>query len=152
MDQAKPKVKNLKKMLVTAEVLNVEESLDLATIIQATKHEDTRIRRASVYLLGELKDLKALGPLCEALEDQDRVVGRIAARALGKLEDPQVIEPLSKFLVKVADNSDMRCVVVCSISRVARKAGPGVLDQVPGLQAYFTHHCLNVQKVYASLH
>ena len=62
--------------------------------IAALKDENSDVRQAAAYALGEIKDPRAVEPLIAALKDEDSDVRKAAARALGEIKDPRAVEPL----------------------------------------------------------
>jgi len=58
--------------------------------------EDQQQRRIAVSKLGQLKDERAVEPLCRALEDDDIHVRCGAAKALGWLKSPRALRPLMR--------------------------------------------------------
>jgi len=57
-------------------------------LIGALKREDKKIRERSAYLLGEMKDKRAIKPLMELFKDKDENIHRITGIALEKLGEP----------------------------------------------------------------
>lgn len=55
-------------------------------------------RTFAITALGNLKDARALNPLCELLTDADVLVRQSAANALGVLGSPDALEPLRNAL------------------------------------------------------
>jgi len=55
-------------------------------------------RTFAITALGNLKDVRALNPLCELLTDEDVLVRQSAANALGVLGSPDALEPLRNAL------------------------------------------------------
>jgi len=86
-------------------------------IVQASRHENAKVRNRAVMALVEIirvvekyEDLpagrgtvyhmsvKAVGPLVVALKDSDPMIRGSAAEALGKIGDRRVLEPLTQAL------------------------------------------------------
>lgn len=59
--------------------------------------EDSYVRQGAAWALGEIKDLRAIGPLIFAIKDKDLDVRLRAAKALVKIGTPAV-EPLIEAL------------------------------------------------------
>ncbi len=55
-------------------------------------------REGAAERLGEMRDTRAVEPLCRALGDWDPEVRRIAAEALGEIPDVRAIAPLKPLV------------------------------------------------------
>ena len=66
--------------------------------IAPLKEEDGLVRRRTVEVLGQLKDVRAVESLIAALQDNDEEVRKQAAQVLGQLKDVRAVEPLITFL------------------------------------------------------
>jgi len=64
---------------------------EITILTQTLNHEDLIVRLSSIKALGELRDIRAVGPLIAALKDES--CGCTAANALAKIGKPSV-EPL----------------------------------------------------------
>lgn len=71
-------------------------------IIDNLNNGDKNIRKEIAFILGEIKDKKAVVPLTNSLSDGHRYVRGAAAIALGEIRDSRSVTPLIKAL---ADNS-----------------------------------------------
>ena len=68
-------------------------------LIMALRYQKIwKVRVDAAIALGEIGDVRAVGPLIEILADPDYRVRREAARGLGKIGDPCAAEPLIKAL------------------------------------------------------
>ena len=61
---------------------------EVTDLIRALRDKDGRIREAAVDALGEIKDARAVEPLCAALRDTEIVIRRHAAKALNMIGQP----------------------------------------------------------------
>jgi HEAT repeat protein/energy-coupling factor transporter ATP-binding protein EcfA2 len=66
----------------------------VAFLTNGLQHEDSSVRTAAAWALGEIKDSQALKPLVYALNDQNPGVRNGAAFALGKIKDSQAVKLL----------------------------------------------------------
>lgn len=81
-------------------------NLDL--LINALKDKNWQIRNDAAVALGDLGDLKAVGPLIECLKDKDKQrVRRAAANSLGKIGDVSAVNPLISFFSTLGPVDDI---------------------------------------------
>lgn len=73
-------------------------------LLPALRDQDRQVRTAAVWVLGELKDPRAVAALADLLRDDERMVREEAAKALGVIGDASAIGPL--FLA-LHDKEDM---------------------------------------------
>ena len=90
-------------------------------LIEALKREDREIRSLAAYLLGNIRERKAVLPLISLLKDADLRVRWEAIRALGKIGDSRAIPALLEILSE--GDGGIRVMAVEAIGRVARKEG-----------------------------
>jgi HEAT repeat protein len=84
-----------------AQLVKAVEAATVAGLMQDLEStaEDNDDRRANAaYVLGQMGDAHAVGPLIDALRDEDTVVRVEAAAALGGLGDGAAVEPLIRAL------------------------------------------------------
>jgi HEAT repeat protein len=66
-------------------------------LIRELDNGDAKFRRQALYLLGELRDSRAVEFVIPMLQEKDFSVAKAAAEALGRLGDAQAAEPLLVF-------------------------------------------------------
>jgi hypothetical protein len=66
--------------------------------------EDPWVRERAVWILGKIKDSRAIEGLIAALQDDDSDVRWLAAMALGEMKDRQAVEPLMGALSDAYQN------------------------------------------------
>jgi len=74
------------------------EKSRVASLTEKLRTGNTRVRVSAAWILGEMADLGAVGPLIDALGDDEFEVRGNAARALGRISDPRAFEPLMELL------------------------------------------------------
>jgi HEAT repeat protein len=67
-------------------VWKMEAKGDVEGLIKALKHRDYRVRKNAAWVLGDLKDVRAVEPLKRALKDKDYDVRKKAAEAIDKMK------------------------------------------------------------------
>lgn len=83
--------------MVDKSLLQLCEAVD--PLIAALADSDTWVQRAAAKSLGEIGDLKAVGPLLELLKTQDREDPvQNAIEGLRRLKDLRAVEPLIDLL------------------------------------------------------
>jgi HEAT repeat protein len=65
-------------------------------VLERSTNSFAKIKAA--YILGDIRDHRAVEPLIAALKDKDTGVRKAAAYALGELKDPRSVEPLIEAL------------------------------------------------------
>ncbi|MFX1466179.1 MAG: HEAT repeat domain-containing protein [Promethearchaeota archaeon] len=68
--------------------------------LQKLQDDDSKVKEAAIYALGELGGKRAVEPLIAMLEDPSSDVRKSAAVALGWLKDKRAVDPLLKYLKK----------------------------------------------------
>jgi HEAT repeat protein len=58
--------------------------------VSSLADDDPNVRQAAARALGELGDVRAVGPLIAALKDEDSRTHKAAAKALGEIGDPAI--------------------------------------------------------------
>jgi HEAT repeat protein len=86
------------------------------SLIESLHHDLWEVRHSAAYMLGELKDARAVEPLIAALNDPDADVRAAAARALGKLGDAHALERLIDLLA--APDAKLRRAAVEALGRL----------------------------------
>ncbi len=67
--------------------LSVDEGQLLQSAMSDLQSPDQKIRRKTARILGKLKHVSAVQPLCDTLKDEDGIVRTAAAEALGSIGD-----------------------------------------------------------------
>ena len=79
------------------------------SLLGALKHQNPRARLGAAWALGDIGDLRAVGPLIIAMKDEDNVVRQNSADALGKFHDarsiPVLIQALKDSFMPVRRNA-----------------------------------------------
>ncbi len=107
-------------------------------LLTALNDEDSDVREAAVYRLGNFGDKRAVKPLTQILIDttEQNDIRQMSAEALGKLEDAQAIEPLIEVL-KQTDKVYLRDMdgqtVSSEAARALGKLGDGALSPLLSL-------------------
>ena len=86
-------------------------------------HEDLIARGRAAFMLGQLKDLRAVEPLIQALRAPGHQTPVYAAEALGKLGDRRAIMPLLTLLD--TDNEAFRSAALEALKRLGYNIGNG---------------------------
>ncbi len=91
------------------------------------KDEDTRVRKAAVLSLAELKSATSVGHLVMALVDEDADVRIAAANALGDIGGSHVLEPL---LLALRDEDPwVQCASLRGLGKLGSEKGvPGIME------------------------
>jgi HEAT repeat protein len=79
-------------------VWDVISGASVESLIESLRHDLWEVRHSAAYMLGEMKDARAVDPLIAALDEPDLDVRTAAARALGKLGDPRAVGRLIDLL------------------------------------------------------
>jgi hypothetical protein len=104
----------------------VSSALDVEALCAAlnapnTAPDDSGRRRAA-EALGNIGDVRVVGPLCTALDDFSYRVRRAAAEALGKIGDASAVEPLLTAAIKHGDDDDFCRSVTEALARIGRRS------------------------------
>ena len=91
-DNPEEKVKNtiyslIQKHEESIRKLSVDEEQLLQSAMSDLQSPDQKIRRKTARILGKLKHVSAVQPLCDTLKDEDGIVRTAAAEALGSIGD-----------------------------------------------------------------
>jgi hypothetical protein len=77
------------------------------------------IKLATLEALGQIGDVRAVGPLLKALESEDKWIRRAAARALEGMDDEEIIQPLmSHLLEEDEEDSEVRRSAAKALARM----------------------------------
>jgi HEAT repeat protein len=82
--------------------------------ISVLKDKANKSRKYAAGALGDIKDIRAVGPLIEAMKDNDMEVQISSIYALGKINDNRAIEPLITTLEN--QNIDIRRAAIIALS------------------------------------
>lgn len=83
--------------------LLVDEKQLLQSAMSDLQSPDQKIRRKAARILGKLKHVSALQPLCDTLKDEDGIVRTAAVKALGSIGDNASLFSLIKVLENDGD-------------------------------------------------
>jgi HEAT repeat protein len=113
----------------------VDEFTDQATylqkLIQALRSRECQTAKRSAWILGELRDSRALEPLLQALRDSRDIYFRAEVlTALGKLGGPEAIDVLLYYSihgalpVRFAANRALEDLLCCEARRIVESLDP----------------------------
>jgi len=88
----------------------------LVVLIEALKNEDWIMRERAAYVLGEIRDRRAMTSLLPLLNDERAVVRFHAVYALEKIGDPRAVEALLTALDD--DDADVRYRAASGLGRI----------------------------------
>ena len=99
--------------------------------LSALRAEDPNVRWAAAWVLGEIRDDRAVMPLLERLAaKRSSDFAAFAARALGQIGDPRAVAPLVGLLMAHSpnqwDNTDHERMRSVASEALARIEGPGI--------------------------
>ena len=78
--------------------LPIDEKQLLQSSLSELQSSDKAVRRKAAKVLGQLKHVSTIQPLCETLKDEDTIVRTVAAEALGLIGGNLAVLPLIEVL------------------------------------------------------
>jgi HEAT repeat protein len=84
-------------------------------LIQALKDNSSLVRQGAAFVLGYLKEPRAVEPLIQSLKDEDKYVRKAAAKSLGDIGSPLAVDPLIQTLKD--KDSDVREAAASSLKK-----------------------------------
>jgi HEAT repeat protein len=78
--------------------LPIDEKQLLQSSLSELQSSDKAARRKAAKVLGQLKHVSTIQPLCETLKDEDTIVRTVAAEALGLIGGNLAVLPLIEVL------------------------------------------------------
>jgi hypothetical protein len=97
-------------------------------LLDRLTHPSPQTRAAAALVLGNIRDPRALEPLCAALRDPEPQVRFRAVYALGRLKDPRAVPSLAPLLSDPAPDVlqvTLRALEECRCKVRPRTSGPG---------------------------
>jgi HEAT repeat protein len=102
-----------------AEALKVVGNLATEPLVRLLENPDPDIRWRAASLLGDGRDMRAVGPLVAALEDADERVSGSVAIALGEIGDEAAVDPLIRAFT--TGSADLRNRSVIALGKIRSK-------------------------------
>ncbi len=133
--------KRTKVLFSQAGLLKDKTGLTLERLAAGLQDDDPRIRRASVYALGESGDKRAVEMLIEALHNPDETTSRMAASALGKIHDRRAVGPLLETLGRAGGHRDLWCATLDALMRIGDARTRSELAARLSREGFVCPHC-----------
>ena len=84
--------------------------------IEALKNDNPWVRSGAAWILWNVQNVLAMGPLLEALADEDENVRWLVVAALGNIGDRSAIEPIS--MVPTGDDTFLKEIVADALESI----------------------------------
>jgi hypothetical protein len=121
------------------DLLTKRGAVVVPALIARLKHPAPETRAAAAIVLGNLRDPRAVRPLCAVLADPDARVRYRAAYTLGRLKDPAAVPYLAPLLAEPLDQIQqvaIRALEECRCKVRPRNPPPGYEIRPAGATAW----------------
>ena len=106
--------------------------IDFQTALSYLAQDDARLCRNGAYVLGEIGDKRAVGPLTSKLKSDDSHLRRIAATALGKIRDKDAVMPLIEVLCNPDEQVEVQTAAVKALGKLEDERAVRILGHLAG--------------------